>query len=68
MVRLPPRFTNPGHGKDHIDPLKESKADIMEMEAGLKTLEDACAERGVDWKENPEQIARGEGTDAGTWH
>nr|VFK14064.1 MAG: hypothetical protein BECKLPF1236A_GA0070988_100997 [Candidatus Kentron sp. LPFa]VFK30325.1 MAG: hypothetical protein BECKLPF1236C_GA0070990_101087 [Candidatus Kentron sp. LPFa] len=30
----------------------------MEIEAGLKTLEDACAERGVDWEENMEQIAR----------
>ena len=31
----------------------------MEIGAGLKTLEDACAERGVDWEENLEQIARG---------
>lgn len=47
-----------GPSKGHIDPLKESKADALEMDRGLKTLEDACAERGVDWEENLEQIAR----------
>nr|VFK12804.1 MAG: phage portal protein, lambda family [Candidatus Kentron sp. LFY] len=47
-----------GPGKGHIDPLKEVKADVLEMENGFKTLEDACAERGVDWEENLEQMAR----------
>nr|VFJ68928.1 MAG: hypothetical protein BECKDK2373C_GA0170839_11994 [Candidatus Kentron sp. DK] len=30
----------------------------MEIDAGLKALEDTCAERGMDWEENMEQIAR----------
>ncbi|HSH29168.1 MAG TPA: phage portal protein [Thiohalobacter sp.] len=47
-----------GPAKGHIDPLKESSADALEMDRGLKTLEDACAERGVDWEANLEQIAR----------
>lgn len=47
-----------GPAKGHIDPLKESKADALEMDRGLLTLEDACATRGVDWEDNLEQIAR----------
>lgn len=47
-----------GPGKGNIDPLKESKADNLEMDMGTLTLEDACAERGRDWEENLEQIAR----------
>lgn len=47
-----------GPGKGHIDPLKESKADELEMDMGTLTMEDACAERGKDWEENLEQIAR----------
>lgn len=47
-----------GPGKGNIDPLKESKADELEMDMGTLTLEDACAQRGKDWEENLEQIAR----------
>jgi len=47
-----------GPRKGHIDPLKESKADALEMDRGLLTLEDACAARGLDWEDNLEQIAR----------
>ncbi|MCU7839763.1 MAG: phage portal protein [Candidatus Thiodiazotropha sp. (ex Troendleina suluensis)] len=47
-----------GPGKGQIDPLKESKADELEMDMGTLTLEEACARRGLDWQENLEQIAR----------
>lgn len=47
-----------GPGKGHIDPLKEAKADQLEMQMGTLTLEQACAERGQDWEETLEQIAR----------
>jgi len=47
-----------GPGKGNIDPLKESKADELEMDMGTLTFEDACAQRGKDWEENLEQIAR----------
>lgn len=47
-----------GPGKGHIDPLREAKADQLEMEMGTLTLEQACAERGYDWEEVLEQKAR----------
>lgn len=47
-----------GPGKGHIDPLKEAKADQLEMQMGTLTLEEACAERGQDWEDTLEQIAR----------
>jgi len=47
-----------GPGKGAIDPLKESKADELEMDMGTLTFEDACASRGKDWEENIDQIAR----------
>jgi len=50
------RWLGPGEG--NIDPLKESKADDLEMDMGTLTLEDACAKRGLDWEENLEQLAR----------
>jgi len=46
-----------GPGKGQIDPLKEAKADELEMDMGTTTFEDACASRGKDWEENLEQIA-----------
>jgi lambda family phage portal protein len=46
-----------GPGKGHIDPLKEAQADQLEMNMGTLTLEQACAERGQDWKETLEQVA-----------
>jgi len=49
-----------GPGKGHIDPLKESRADQLEMQMGTKTLENACAERGQDWEEVMEQQEREE--------
>jgi lambda family phage portal protein len=50
------RWIGPGKGK--ANPLQDSKADALDMDRGVLTLEDACAERGVDWEENLEQIAR----------
>jgi len=47
-----------GPPKGQIDPLKESKADELEMDMGTLTFEDACASRGLDWEEQLEQIAR----------
>jgi lambda family phage portal protein len=49
------RWIGPGRGQ--IDPLKEGKADELEMDMGTLTLEDACAKRGLDWEEVLEQIA-----------
>lgn len=40
-----------GPGRDHIDPLKEAKADRETYDLGVTTLEDLCAERGRDWEE-----------------
>lgn len=47
-----------GPGRGHIDPYKEAMADRLEMQMGTLTLEQACAERGQDWEETLEQIAR----------
>lgn len=59
-----------------IDPLKDVKASREELDAGLNTLQEICAERGLDWQEVMEQRAReleymaelglkGKGADAG---
>lgn len=47
-----------GPGKGTIDPLKEAKADELEMDMDTLTYEDACAARGKDWEEQLDQIAR----------
>ncbi|MCL2829412.1 MAG: phage portal protein [Betaproteobacteria bacterium] len=47
-----------GPGRGHIDPLKEGKATQLEMQMGTLTLEEACAERGLDWEETLVQISR----------
>lgn len=41
-----------------IDPLKDVKASREELAAGLNTLQEICAERGLDWQEVMEQRAR----------
>lgn len=41
-----------------IDPLKDVKASREELAAGLNTLQEICAERGLDWQEVIEQRAR----------
>lgn len=47
-----------GGGPTAINPMQDASATLLEMEFGLTTLEDACAERGKDWEENLVQIAR----------
>jgi lambda family phage portal protein len=47
-----------GPGKDHIDPLKESKADREEYDLGVTTLERLCAARGLDFETVIEQRAQ----------
>ena len=49
------RWIGPGRGQ--IDPLKENKADELEMDLNLLTMEEACAKRGLDWEEVLEQKA-----------
>lgn len=47
-----------GPAQSQIDPLKEVKADILAVQAGFKSYEQATIERGGgDWMENMEQLA-----------
>lgn len=46
------------HGAPNLDPLKEAKALEYELKLGVKTLQDACAERGVDYLDTLDQLAR----------
>lgn len=45
-------------GRGFIDPVKEAKAAQIRMDSGLSTLEQECAEQGLDWEEVLEQRAR----------
>jgi lambda family phage portal protein len=47
-----------GPGRGWIDPVKEAQAAQIRMDAGISTLEDECAEQGLDWEEVLEQRAR----------
>jgi lambda family phage portal protein len=47
-----------GPGRGWVDPVKEAQASQIRMEAGLSTLEDECAQQGLDWEEVLEQRAR----------
>jgi capsid protein len=38
--------------------VKEAQAAQIRMDAGISTLEDECAEQGLDWEEVLEQRAR----------
>lgn len=49
-----------GDGRGWIDPLKEAQAAECRMRNGITTLEDECAEQGLDWEENLQQRAREE--------
>ncbi len=47
-----------GPGAGVIDGVKERQAEVLGMEAGIRTLRDVCAdENGSDWQENVEQRA-----------
>lgn len=45
-------------GWSWIDPEKEVKADLLALQNSGKTLAQWCAERGYDWKEQLEQMAK----------
>ncbi|MFW6021661.1 MAG: phage portal protein, partial [Guyparkeria sp.] len=45
-------------GRGWVDPVKEAQGAQIRMDAGLSTLEDECAEQGLDWEEVLEQRAR----------
>jgi len=47
------RWMGPARG--WIDPVKERQGEVLAMNAGLSTLEMACAEQGLDWEEVLEQ-------------
>lgn len=47
-----------GPGRGWVDPVKEAQASQIRMEAGLSTLEEECAQQGLDWEEVLEQRAR----------
>ena len=40
-----------GPPRGWIDPTKEAQAAVMRMDAGLSTLEQECAEQGLDWED-----------------
>ena len=67
VVNIPGFFSDPekylettwiAPGWAWIDPLKDVKASIEEMNAGLNTLADIAAEQGKDWQELLDQRAR----------
>ena len=45
-------------GRGWVDPVKEANAAKIRMESGLSTLEQECAEQGMDWEEVLDQRAR----------
>lgn len=47
-----------GPGRGWVDPVKEAQAAEIRMNASISTLEDECAEQGLDWEEVLEQRAR----------
>ncbi len=49
------RWMGPARG--WVDPVKEAQAAVLRMDAGLSTLEQECAEQGLDWEEVVEQRA-----------
>ena len=49
-----------GAGRGWIDPVKEAQAAGLRLEQNISTLEEECAEQGLDWEEVLEQRAREE--------
>ena len=47
-----------GPGRGWIDPTKEAQAAIIRMNSGISTLQQECAEQGLDWQDTLEQRAR----------
>jgi lambda family phage portal protein len=50
------RWMGPPRG--WVDPVKEAQAAVLRMDAGLTTLEQECAEQGMDWEDVLAQRAR----------
>ena len=48
--RETPAFSWYWDGFAHVDPMKESKSEQLDMENGTRTLIDVCAEHGLNWK------------------
>lgn len=46
-----------GPGRGWVDPVKEADASVIRVNANLSTLEQECAEQGLDWEEVLEQRA-----------
>jgi lambda family phage portal protein len=46
-----------GDGSGWVDPVKEAQGQQMRMANGTSSLERECAERGIDWRENADQLA-----------
>lgn len=46
-----------GPGRGWVDPVKEADASVIRINANLSTLEQECAEQGLDWEEVLEQRA-----------
>ena len=44
-------------GKGWVDPVKEAQGAKLRVEYGFSTYEAECAEQGLDWEDNLEQIA-----------
>ena len=47
-----------GPARPSADPFKDANADKVRLEMGAATLQQICAERGADWEEVLDQIAR----------
>lgn len=47
-----------GPGRGWIDPVAEKQGAVLGMDAGLSTLEQECAEQGLDWEVILDQRAR----------
>jgi lambda family phage portal protein len=44
-----------GTARGWYDPVGERQGTVLGLDAGLDTLEDACAEQGAEWEENVQQ-------------
>lgn len=46
-----------GPGRGWVDPVKEADASVLRVDSNLSTLEQECAEQGLDWEDVLEQRA-----------
>ena len=45
-------------GTEHVDPIKEAKAQEIRLKSGVTTLAEECAKKGKDWEKVCQQRAR----------